>query len=84
MRGDMLQSARTPTSEGIQAMKSLFFAAALAVGLHAAPGMAQPAPARDEFFWLGEMNKATAVINSSEGLLDKALWRASRRAFPRC
>ena len=28
---------------------------------------------RDEFFWLGEMNKATAVINSEEGLLDKAV-----------
>ncbi len=27
----------------------------------------------DEFFWLGEMNKATAVINSNEGLLDKAV-----------
>lgn len=26
---------------------------------------------RDEFFWLGQMNKATAVINSDEGLLDK-------------
>ena len=28
---------------------------------------------RDEFFWLGEMNKATAVINSEEGLLEAAL-----------
>lgn len=28
---------------------------------------------RDEFFWLGEMNKATAVINSQEGLLDKSV-----------
>ena len=26
---------------------------------------------RDRFFWLGEMNKATAVINTDEGLLDK-------------
>src|SRR5437868_1576847 len=32
-----------------------------------------PAPARDEFFWLGEMNKATAVINTDEGLLDKSI-----------
>ncbi len=30
-------------------------------------------PLRDEFFWLGEINKATAVINTDEGLLDKAL-----------
>ncbi|MCJ8140035.1 argininosuccinate lyase [Falsirhodobacter halotolerans] len=28
---------------------------------------------RDEFFWLGEINKATIVINSEEGLLDPAL-----------
>jgi argininosuccinate lyase len=28
---------------------------------------------RDEFFWLGEINKATAVINTDEGLLDKQL-----------
>ncbi|MFD1883370.1 argininosuccinate lyase [Paracoccus pacificus] len=30
-------------------------------------------PPRDEFFWLGEINKASAVINSQEGLLDPAL-----------
>jgi len=28
---------------------------------------------RDEFFWLGEINKASLVINTDEGLLDKAL-----------
>ncbi len=33
---------------------------------------AQKAPVRDEFFWLGQMNKATAVINTDEGLLDRA------------
>ena len=33
----------------------------------------QQAANRDEFFWLGEINKATAVINTEEGLLDKAL-----------
>jgi len=27
---------------------------------------------RDEFFWLGQINKATAVINTEEGLLDKS------------
>lgn len=36
------------------------------------PAFAQGTP-RDEFFWLGEMNKATAVINTDEGLLDKSL-----------
>ncbi|MFJ5369040.1 argininosuccinate lyase [Bosea sp. CER48] len=37
----------------------------------------QPAPAkepaRDEFFWLGEINKASTVINAEQGLLDRAL-----------
>ncbi|MGN5476552.1 hypothetical protein ACTMU2_04605 [Cupriavidus basilensis] len=28
---------------------------------------------RDAFFWLGEINKASAVINTDEGLLDKSL-----------
>lgn len=30
---------------------------------------AQDEPPRDEFFWLGQMNKASAVINGEEGLL---------------
>ncbi|RYE70751.1 MAG: argininosuccinate lyase, partial [Hyphomicrobiales bacterium] len=34
--------------------------------------LAEGSAARDPFFWLGEMNKATAVINTEEGLLDKA------------
>lgn len=34
---------------------------------------AQPAEVRDSFFWIGEINKATAIINSEEGLLDKDL-----------
>lgn len=34
---------------------------------------------RDEFFWLGEMNKATAVINSGE-----AYWiKLSHRKLPK-
>ncbi|MDF3834345.1 argininosuccinate lyase [Cupriavidus basilensis] len=28
---------------------------------------------RDAFFWLGEINKASAVINTDEGLLDRSL-----------
>ncbi|MBB3936136.1 argininosuccinate lyase [Aureimonas phyllosphaerae] len=45
----------------------------IALGLVAlVPGFAQADDAgRDEFFWLGEMNKATAVINSEAGLLPK-------------
>ncbi|WP_125911607.1 hypothetical protein [Pseudonocardia autotrophica] len=33
----------------------------------------QDEPIRDEFFWLAEINKATTVINSEEGLLDEAM-----------
>ncbi|RYY80419.1 MAG: argininosuccinate lyase, partial [Comamonadaceae bacterium] len=53
--------------------KTPFLAGALAAFL--LPAMAQStAPvARDEFFWLGEINKATAVINTDEGLLDKSM-----------
>ncbi|WP_427184094.1 argininosuccinate lyase [Bordetella bronchialis] len=39
----------------------------------AASGRIGKAPGRDEFFWLGEINKATAVINTDEGLLDKSM-----------
>lgn len=45
----------------------------LLISAHALPALAQQAPLHDEFFWLGEMNKATAVINTDEGLLDKAM-----------
>lgn len=38
----------------------------------AAAAKAPAAPPRDEFFWLGEINKASAVINIDEGLLDKS------------
>ncbi len=34
---------------------------------------AQVRTIRDEFFWLGEINKATAVINTDEGLLDRSM-----------
>jgi argininosuccinate lyase len=48
-------------------------ALALILSVQIAPVLAETAPRRDEFFWLGEMNKATAVINTDEGLLDKAM-----------
>ncbi|WP_027349211.1 argininosuccinate lyase [Halotalea alkalilenta] len=35
-------------------------------------GAADASP-RDEFFWLGEINKASVVINSEQGLLDETL-----------
>ena len=34
---------------------------------------AQGTRKQDDFFWLGEINKATAVINTDEGLLDKSM-----------
>ncbi|SIQ34511.1 argininosuccinate lyase [Bosea sp. TND4EK4] len=37
------------------------------------PSPERKSPPRDEFFWLGELNKASTVINSEQGLLDKAL-----------
>ena len=51
---------------------ALALAAALATALTPASAQTPPSP-RDEFFWLGQMNKATTVINSEQGLLDKAL-----------
>ena len=30
-------------------------------------------PLRDDFFWLGQINKASAVINAAQGLLDGAM-----------
>ncbi|QHI98432.1 argininosuccinate lyase [Xylophilus rhododendri] len=51
---------------------TLALAAALTLAL-AGPAGAQSQPRHDEFFWLGEINKATAVINTDEGLLDKSM-----------
>lgn len=47
-------------------------AGVVSIAASAAPAFAQ-SPPRDEFFWLGEINKATAVINTDQGLLDKSL-----------
>ena len=40
-------------------------------------------PPRDEFFWLSEINKATFLINTAEGLLDKKRAPAWARAQER-
>jgi argininosuccinate lyase len=45
---------------------------ALLILAHAAPAAAQQQNSRDEFYWLGEINKASAVINAQQGLLDKS------------
>ena len=44
----------------------------VAMSFFVASAFAQKGTPRDQFFWLGEINKATAVINTDEGLLDKA------------
>ena len=60
-------------------MKPSILSVALALALCAGQSQAQQmpstqhAPGRDEFFWLGEINKASAVINTDEGLLDKSM-----------
>lgn len=53
--------------------RAFALAAVVLVGPAAAQPATQPAAVRDEFFWLAEINKATAVINTDEGLLDKSL-----------
>lgn len=46
---------------------------ALVLSAYALPALSQQPAPRDEFFWLGEVNKATAVINTDEGLLDRSM-----------
>jgi argininosuccinate lyase len=53
--------------------KSPILPFALLILLHATAGFAQQADKRDAFYWLGEINKASVVINTDEGLLDKSL-----------
>jgi argininosuccinate lyase len=61
---------RTPHDK---VMKPHILTLALFLCAYAGQSDAQKADLRDEFFWLGEMNKATAVINTDEGLLDKSM-----------
>jgi len=44
----------------------------LALAAWSTPGTAQETK-RDEFYWLGEINKASLAINTEQGLIDKAL-----------
>jgi len=53
-------------------LKINYIAAAITLCVGASSAWAQKPALRDEFYWLGQMNKATAVINSEEGLLDPA------------
>ncbi|MET7245147.1 lyase family protein [Methylobacterium sp. EM32] len=53
-------------------LRFALLAGAVLAGSHALAAPAQAAP-RDEFYWLGEINKASAVINTEQHLLDPAL-----------
>lgn len=53
--------------------RSTIFPAAFLLLAHAGAAFAQQAESRDAFYWLGQINKASAVINTEEGLLDKSL-----------
>lgn len=49
-------------------------AGALGIALSAlTQGSFAQQPVRDDFYWLGQINKASAVINTDEGLLDKRI-----------
>lgn len=54
-------------------LKSTVFPTALLLLVHAGSAFAQQAENRDAFYWIGQINKASAVINTDEGLLDKSL-----------
>ncbi|MFS0757673.1 argininosuccinate lyase [Noviherbaspirillum sp. 1P10PC] len=54
-------------------LKSTVFPTALLLLAHAGSTFAQQAENRDAFYWIGQINKASAVINTDEGLLDKSL-----------
>ena len=54
-------------------MKLLIPSVSLALVAYASQAVAQSSTVRDEFFWLGEINKASAMINTDQGLLDRSL-----------
>lgn len=56
-----------------QGMTGVLLAGACACLPGIATAQTQQAAERDEFFWLGEINKASIVINSEEGLPDTEL-----------
>lgn len=62
-----------PGATGARPWRRSLLALVLAHAGWAAAQTPAPASPRDEFFWLGAMNKATAVINTDEGLIDRKL-----------
>jgi len=65
--------AHSETRDSHEALPGAFAASLLLLSFVSPPSHAQTRPPRDEFFWLGEINKATAVINLDEGLLDRSM-----------
>jgi argininosuccinate lyase len=61
---------------------AIALALAFAFAVQAVPAVAQEAMPRDEFFWLGEMNKATAVINTDQGPLPASLQSSAPATSP--
>lgn len=58
---------------GLKPLAAALLLAAIALPAHAQQPAPPKEPVRDEFFWLGEINKASTVINAEQGLLDRAL-----------
>ncbi|WP_306225143.1 argininosuccinate lyase [Bosea beijingensis] len=58
---------------GYKPLAAALLLAATALPAHAQQPAPPKEPVRDEFFWLGEINKASTVINAEQGLLDRAL-----------
>ncbi|MBN9451921.1 MAG: argininosuccinate lyase [Bosea sp.] len=58
---------------GYKPLAAALLLAAASLPAHAQQPTPPKEPVRDEFFWLGEINKASTVINAEQGLLDRAL-----------
>lgn len=58
---------------GYKPLAAALLLAAASLPAHAQQPTPLKEPVRDEFFWLGEINKASTVINAEQGLLDRAL-----------
>ena len=58
---------------GLKPLAAALLLAVIALPAHAQQPAPPKEPVRDEFFWLGEINKASTVINAEQGLLDRAL-----------
>lgn len=68
-----MNSTMKPPSGRAKAMRRMVFSTVTLMALSPSWSALAAEDTRDEFFWLGEINKATAVINTDEGLLDKQL-----------